>query len=496
MRGSTVPMGLYLLDYRRRRRSDRPDAQRRGPLAGLAVAAVVGLLGIKALAGEESTPAPAAATTPAASPAAEKASAKPAKDEKASEMADALEDAIADLENEVDDDQRVEHDNHGPALKPVSAELPQYDTLEPLSAVDDYLSRAFLGPDGRYHVETEQGRRTLTIVPELQKKLNVLLRQQKIPYGAVAAIEPSTGRVLALAEHSEERPDLRGLNLRAIYPAASLFKIVTGAALLEAGIPADERVCYHGGKRRLQRKLLQDSKRDYRCMSFSDAMAYSANVVFAKLAVRALQPPQLRAWAERFGFNRALPFAQPVQFSPAVIPDEEFDFARTAAGFGDVLMSPLHAAFVAAAVGNQGLGKTPVLFEDERAETRQVVDAPTAQALSEMLEGSVTQGTARRAFRERGRYVLGDVTAAGKTGSLADYDTPFRDFTWFSGYAPKENPKIAVAAVMVNGRFWKVKGPYVAREAMRLYLNPPKKVAKKSVATSRPVKARRGAHRK
>ncbi|MFN7135670.1 MAG: hypothetical protein ACK4N5_26595, partial [Myxococcales bacterium] len=67
---------------------------------------------------------------------------------------------------------------------------------------------------------------------------------------------------------------------------------------------------------------------------------------------------------------------------------------------------------------------------------------------------------------------------------------PFRDFTWFTGYAPKENPRIAVAAVMVNGRFWKVKGPYVAREAMRMYLNPaPAKKAEPE--KRRPGRARR-----
>jgi cell division protein FtsI/penicillin-binding protein 2 len=90
-----------------------------------------------------------------------------------------------------------------------------------------------------------------------------------------------------------------------------------------------------------------------------------------------------------------------------------------------------------------------------------------------MLETTVTEGTARRAFHERGRYVLGSIRAAGKTGSLASRK-PYRDFSWFIGWAPKEEPRIAVAAVIVNGAVWRVRAPYVAREALRTYLEPSK----------------------
>ena len=59
--------------------------------------------------------------------------------------------------------------------------------------------------------------------------------------------------------------------------------------------------------------------------------------------------------------------------------------------------------------------------------------------------------------------------AVGKTGSLAD-KKPFRDYTWFVGYAPKENPQVAVAALIVNDYVWRIRAPWLAREAMRLYL--------------------------
>jgi len=78
-----------------------------------------------------------------------------------------------------------------------------------------------------------------------------------VPYGATVLIEPRTGRVLAMAEHSRAEPSRKGLALAALAPAASVFKIVTAAALLEKGVGVEGETCYHGGKRRLDPKLLR-----------------------------------------------------------------------------------------------------------------------------------------------------------------------------------------------------------------------------------------------
>ncbi len=61
-----------------------------------------------------------------------------------------------------------------------------------------------------------------------------------------------------------------------------------------------------------------------------------------------------------------------------------------------------------------------------------------------------------------------DVAIAGKTGSLADRD-PFRDYSWFVGFAPADRPQIVVASVVVNGRLWRVRAPQVARDALEAY---------------------------
>ena len=207
-------------------------------------------------------------------------------------------------------------------------------------------------------------------------------------------------------------------------------------------------------------------------------MGHSLNVVFAKLARKRLDAKGLRGWAEKLGFNAPMPFDEPADVSVARIPDDGFGMAKAAAGFGEVFLSPLHGALLAGAVGNKGVMMSPVLFEDEASQPRRVLDEPLAARLADMLELTVTEGTARHVFRERGRSVLGDVAAAGKTGSLSD-KKPFRDFSWFVGFAPKEAPKVAVAAVVVNGPFWRVRGSYLGREALRMFYEPQKPVRAK-----------------
>jgi len=310
----------------------------------------------------------------------------------------------------------------------------------------------------------------LTIEPKLQKTMEKLLRMYRPVGAAVVALDPKTGKVLSIAEIGE------GSATKAAYPAASVFKIVTGAALLEKGVNPDVQTCYHGGIRRLVGKLLEDKPNlDRRCLSLSMAMAKSANVVFAKMAVKHLDGDELRKVAERFLFNRPI-FDQPMGQSSAEIPDDGLGFAKSAAGFGDVKLSPMHAALIAAAVGNGGLAMEPSLIDavdGERVEptgSMRLLNVETAGALRDMMKLTVSGGTATYAFRERRRMVLGDIEVAGKTGSMSTHRGPFKDYSWFVGFAPADDPKIAVAAVVVNGPKWRIHAPYIAREALKAYL--------------------------
>ncbi len=327
---------------------------------------------------------------------------------------------------------------------------------------------------GRYVASLGEGRATLTLDARLQERLERSLEAYRVPYGATVLIEPRTGRVLALAEHSRAEPNRKGLPLTAMAPAASVFRIVTAAALLEKGA-ADSEVCWHGGKRRLDPKLLRDDpRRDRRCSSLASAFGHSTNVVFAKLADRDLDPATLRSVAERFLFNVPIEFPRPVDLSTADVPDDPFAAANTAAGFGAVRLSPLHGALLAAIVANGGVYVPPALVEEvegaalpEPGAPARVVDEQVAAKLAEMMRETVSAGTARKAFRRVASPLRG-IPVAGKTGSLADV-RPYRDYSWFVGYAPADRPEVAIATLVVNDRLWHARAPTVAREALEAF---------------------------
>src|SRR5262245_22163840 len=195
----------------------------------------------------------------------------------------------------------------------------------------------------------------LSIDPSLQRATSKILRQYAFPEAAVVVLETAGARVLTWASHVEKGP-ARDLCIEASAPAASVFKIVTGAALVEtAGVPPDVRQCYSGGESRITPlDLVEDPKRDRWCATLGEAMGRSLNTVFARLALKNLTPADLAGMGGAFGFGDPVPFDVPVAASSLYIPEDKLGFARTAAGFWNTTMSPLEAATIANTVANQG----------------------------------------------------------------------------------------------------------------------------------------------
>jgi cell division protein FtsI/penicillin-binding protein 2 len=375
-----------------------------------------------------------------------------------------------------------------PSLKPAAVNVtPMTPALLATSGLDGteaLLSHArFDRARGSYFSPLPGGGEAeLSLDHDLQQRFEDILRQSRLEAGAIVALDPKSGRVLGLAESS--RSGSKGVALNAAYPAASVFKIVTAAALLENGVDPERETCFHGGFHRLDaRNLRDDPRRDSRCASLSLAMGKSLNAIFGKLAAKMLSADQLRAMAGRFFFNAPLPFVpeptvDAALVSPALIPDDPLEFDRTAAGFGRVFLSPLHGAVLASIVGNGGVAEAPRLIdavwrdgkrEDALPEHEErVIGESTAATLANMMRLTVLEGTARKAFRVGRRWALGNVAVAGKTGTLAD-KAPFHDYSWFVGFAPAQDPTIAVAVVAVNGRRWTVRAPVVAREALQAH---------------------------
>src|SRR5262249_9789831 len=137
-----------------------------------------------------------------------------------------------------------------------------------------------------YEVALPGGRRAvLTLDPVIQAAAEKTLARAKAPMGAIAVVG-TDGRVLALAGRRTDSPkggkdgkrDWR-LALGAWAPAASIFKLVSSAALLEAGVAPDDKVCFHGGLRSVTESNLTDGKNDSRCEDLSYAVAFSQNAI-------------------------------------------------------------------------------------------------------------------------------------------------------------------------------------------------------------------------
>ncbi len=325
-----------------------------------------------------------------------------------------------------------------------------------------------------------RGLAELTLDPELEREAERLLEDAHPTAGAIVAVDVKSGRVLAWAER---RRDGRGPSVITTphAPAASVFKLITTAALYEkADVTPSERVCVAGGMRSIERRHLDPPRAgDVHCGPFFQALGHSRNAVYAQLATHRLMRSDLIEVAERIGFNGRVPFDFKVPFGTLDVPYQDLEFARAAAGFRGSTLTPLGGAYLATVIATGGLAprlrivaKADQYAASEELETEgRVLSATTAQRLERMMEVTVSSGTARAAFHdELGHPLLGQVLVAGKTGTLHPSESSGDGLaSWFIGFAPARAPSIAVSVLLENGSVWRRKAVEVARDLLRAY---------------------------
>ncbi len=309
-----------------------------------------------------------------------------------------------------------------------------------------------------------------TMDVELTRRIFQLLRRGRVANGHVIVMEPRSGRILAFASTN---PD--SFPGSEAYPAASLIKVVTAAAALEAAPEQARRSCrYRGSPYRLTPSRVRPPRSGNE-MSLERSLATSNNQCFAQLAVNAVGGAAMLSAIERFGWLS--PPAPGHEAGSATIGSDDYDLGRLGCGLAGCRITPLHAVQLAGSLAHGRLvepwwvdrvvdvhGRSLPL--PSRREARRIMRPELAEELREMLVRTTTRGTARSAFRDRrGRHRLGEIRVAGKTGNLTG-DEPRGRYEWFVGVAPAEMPTVAVAVLQLQSDLWWVRSSELGADVL------------------------------
>ena len=302
--------------------------------------------------------------------------------------------------------------------------------------------------------------------------------------GAVVVLDPRTGAILAmvstpsydptaLAIHSSSESSAAYQALladpgdplinRAIggdtYAPGSTFKLIVAATAIKAGYTPDT-VIY--GPTELSLPLTSATIKNYGGASCSptdqltllEALEISCNTAFAQLAMD-LGWEAIAETAEEFGWSEGLEIPLPVTASRLPDTPNAPQTAQSGIGQFDVRATPLQMAMVAAAIGNKGTLMEPYLVQQVRDSDLRVIESASpsvlatpmtssqAAALTVMMQAVVNSGTGTGAQ-------IDSVSVAGKTGT-AETGLNTSPHTWFVGFAPAENPTVAIAVLVENG---------------------------------------------
>jgi peptidoglycan glycosyltransferase len=331
--------------------------------------------------------------------------------------------------------------------------------------------------------------------------------------GAVVAIEPSTGRVLAMIssptfdpnriadpdkakayldklQQSTDSPLLNRAT-QGQYVPGSVFKIVTAVAGIGSGKISPDTTFenqpaeYQTGFL-VQGFRVRDARRPFQTdhpLNFFEATEVSSNIYYAHSGLQ-IGAQNMLAWAGKLGFGAPIPFDLPTSSSqvtggggPLDGFADQVELANAAYGQGETLVTPLQMALVASTVANNGVEMRPKLVDEVRAQSG-AVTAIGPQVLSNVLPSDraaiIRQAMIQAVEGQYGASFAGGarvpgVTVAGKSGSaqLGDGSLPH---SWFIGFAPAENPQIAIAVIVERAGSGSGRAVPMAGQLMAEYL--------------------------
>lgn len=308
--------------------------------------------------------------------------------------------------------------------------------------------------------------------------------------GALVALDPNSGRVISMVSLPDFEPDSVSLEknwssivenenspllaraVQGLYPPGSTYKTVTAAAAYENGmsgkvfddvgkfISGSVEVENYGGK-------------SYGEISLESAFRVSSNQVFCTIGNEIGAEGMLEI-SERFGINSEPNFDLPMSKSQIQYKKmTDTDAALVAIGQGQLLVTPMQMAVVCAAVANGGRIVSPYVVDSitrnntlvKDGKTRlgeRAIDEDCAEYLKDLMVSVVENGTGTSAK-------ISGVSVAGKTGTAENEKG--KDHAWFIGFAPAENPQIAVAVILeYDGQSGGASAAPIASSVMKYYL--------------------------
>lgn len=328
-----------------------------------------------------------------------------------------------------------------------------------------------------------------TFNSDLEDYIKKQLALYRPDFTSVVVMDNETGNILAAVDYARKKNVFgRDLAFTNSHPAASIFKIITAADLLEnTHIKTDSEFNFTGRSTTLYKHQLRDPGNRHRWIRTIDlekAFATSNNVIFGRTAIENLTPAGLKKMAEKFGFNKRL--VDGVDLSPSVfnMAADQYNLAEFSSGLNrKTLMSPVHGAVIASVVANGGVLKYPVVIKSlEGITDRKTIFPPikkdeviltpkTSEDMRTLFMATITQGTARSSFR-RSRYLLEKLEIGGKTGSLTGGE-PYGKRDWFVSYAKsledKSDKGISICVMIVNQKKWYIKSPLLAKNIIEFY---------------------------
>jgi len=367
-----------------------------------------------------------------------------------------------------------------------------YSLYQGRTGLENYLDNSLRGDNSAQFFEQLNALFSGNPVTGASVELSIDAKVQQVAWdalgdnkGAVIAMDPTTGRIIALvskpgfdanllsthntADASANykklltRKDAPLIN-RAIggdlYAPGSIFKLVVASAAFESGkytpkstLPNPRKYTLPGTKTTITNSG-EGSCGGASKVSIATALKLSCNIPFAQLGI-ALGQDAIAEQAKKFGFGESETI--PMKSTASVYPTGMDDSQTGLSSFGqfDVRVSPLQMVMVSAAIANDGIQMQPYLVdqiftsnltllqETKPAELRRAISTSTAESVKKMMIAAVADGVSSNAR-------IPGVVVAGKTGTAENgVGQPYT--LWFTGFAPANNPKVAIAVVVENG---------------------------------------------